>query len=138
MNDNQAREPADQRDPLALAQQLPAALTHSPELCEIAAGLAAKIATFLSPCRHSADFCSVYWHGATYYFTALQSKAVRILWDAWRKGGLALRQEYILEEVGSDSGRLADLFRDNAAWGKLIIPGPVKGTFRLNEPTPNP
>lgn len=84
------------------------------------------------PRRHSVDFASVLWNGTLYTLTPAQGAAVRALWRAARNGTPDLRQETILEAAGSDGGRLSKLFEGHPAWGKLIVPGAAKGTFRLN------
>src|SRR5207302_10397903 len=115
---------------LALAQQLLSARADRPRLLP----LAAKLVRELELCRHSVDFASVLWHGQLYGFSASQAATVRVLWAAWRNGTPDVRQETLLSAIGSESDRLADLFRNHAAWGTLIVSGPAKGTYRLQEP----
>jgi hypothetical protein len=115
--------------------------------CELAAALATSrpdlLAGFLpileklKPCRHGPDFASVRWQGKPYQFSTLQSAAVRILWEAWENGTPDVRQETILTEIGSDANKLSDVFRDNPAWGSMIVPGGFRGTFRLAEAPPD-
>jgi hypothetical protein len=99
--------------------------------------LAARLVRELDPCKHTPDFASVLWNDKLYHFTPLQSKAVRLLWQAWEQGGMGLRQEWLLETIGSDCARLADLFKDHPAWGAMIQPaGSGRGTFALGAEPP--
>jgi hypothetical protein len=85
--------------------------------------------------RHSPDFRSVRWtDGAAYGFTAGQASVTRLLWEAWEQGTPDIGQETLLEASGSEGNRLADLFRSHPAWGRLIVPGATRGSFRLAEP----
>jgi hypothetical protein len=87
----------------------------------------------LPPRRHGPGFACVAWDGTLYTFSPLQGAVVRILWKAWRRGVPAVRQEYLLDAVGSDGNHLRSIFRDHPAWGALIAPGEAKGTFQLND-----
>lgn len=121
---------SDTINPLALARQLYEVVHADPRVGEIML----VVIQHLSPCKHGPDFASVIWYGKAYHFTALQSKAVKLLWEAWEESPhLTLRQEYILEAIGSDGGRLMDLFRNSEAWGEMIVQGTIKGTFRLSD-----
>ena len=124
-----AKEPAEDVHTLA-SQLFTVLLGKRPELVRLAAAIAART----HPCRHSRDFASVSWHGQSYTFSPSQAAAVKLLWQAWRNGTPELRQETILQAVSSDGNRLSDLFREHPAWGKLIVAGQAKGTFRLAEP----
>jgi hypothetical protein len=83
--------------------------------------------------RHSMDFRAVHWFGADYTFTATQAAAVRILWKAWEDGVPAVGQSAILEDAGSEQGRLRDVFRHSPAWGSMIV-SDTKGAYRLAQP----
>lgn len=118
---------------LRLARQLLVSLAkEEPRLLP----LAAKIVRALKPTSHGPDFASVLWHGTNYYFTASQSKVVELLWQARKRRSPALRQEYILETIGSDCSRLCDLFKEHPAWNVMIVAGPVRGTFQLKADAP--
>lgn len=93
------------------------------------------------PVRHSKDFRSVHWYGKDYTFTQTQAACVRVLMEAWEKGTPEVSQLTILEEAGSSMAdnqnpRLRDLFRvgkkTHPAWGRMIVVGSKKGTFRLD------
>lgn len=79
----------------------------------------------------SPDGTTVRWHGERFTFRAMQARAVRILWDAMEADTPDIRQDSILEEIGSESRRLSDVFRGSPAWGKVIVPGERGGTFRI-------
>ncbi len=79
----------------------------------------------------SPDYRSVISNGKSYTFTSRQAQAVETL---HKEGNPELGQEYILEKLGDTSKRLRDTFKGHPAWGKLIIPGSRKGTFKLNIP----
>jgi hypothetical protein len=91
----------------------------------------------LQPCRHSPDFATVNWFGVTEHFTPSQAAVVRLLWDAWENGTPAVRQAWLLEQAGSDSSKLSDVFKDNPSWGRTVVPGRQRGTFQLAAPPPD-
>ncbi len=88
----------------------------------------------LPPARHSVDFRAVHWFGTDYAFTAMQAPIVAMLWDAWENQTLDIGIETLLEAVDAKSSRIVDLFRDNPAWGTMIVDGKTKSTKRLAEP----
>lgn len=81
--------------------------------------------------RHSDDFRSVLWDGANYEFTTNQARVVQRLWEAWENGTPSLSQDALLTSVDLNAGRLRDVFKGNDAWGKLIVPGDRRGSFKL-------
>jgi hypothetical protein len=83
---------------------------------------------------HGPDFRSVNWFGTEYDFTELQAKAVKILWDASKNRTPTVAGVTILRAIDSNSERFPLLFRDHPAWGKMIVEGQTKGTFRLSAP----
>ena len=93
--------------------------------------LVAQLLPRLAPQRHSIDFACVHWEGTHYSFTATQARIVRVLWGAWEERVPEVRQETLLESVGSESRNVADLFKGHLAWGTLIVAGDSKGSFRL-------
>ncbi len=84
--------------------------------------------------RHSSDFRSVYWYGTDHNFTPTQAAIVRLLWEAWQAGAPDVSQETLLEQSGSESKRLRDVFRGHEAFGTMIAAGESRGSFRLWEP----
>lgn len=104
----------------------------TPDIAEAVRQLKATLSA-LQPARHSLDFCSVVWFGKSYLpFTPTQAAIVRILWDAWLNDTPDVRQDTLLSEANSDSGRVADVFKDHPAWGAMIQ-SKHRGTFRLVE-----
>jgi len=85
--------------------------------------------------RHSDDYRFVHWFGADYKFSPVQAVVVKVLWLAWENGLPEVGGETLLEDAGSESDRVRDLFRKNAAWNKMIVPGESKGSLRLSEPS---
>jgi len=83
------------------------------------------------PFKSSLDFSSVVVKGERYTFTQTQSLAIQVLYKAYENGTYDLHQGTILHETMSKCTRLRDIFRVSPAWGKLIVPGERKGTFRL-------
>lgn len=87
-----------------------------------------------------ADFRSVRWFGEEFRFTPMQAAVVALLWEAHRRRTPALGQDYLLTEIDSRCKRLVDLFRrepGSRAWGRLIVPGETRGTYRLNLDEPD-
>jgi hypothetical protein len=80
---------------------------------------------------HSPDFRSVSWFGECHSFTGKQAECVRVLWKAWEQGTFDVGEKTVLAEAESDTTRLANLFKDHAAFGRMIVRGTTRGTFRL-------
>jgi len=85
---------------------------------------------------HSDDFRSVRWYGTMYFFTANQAHVIRLLHKNWLAGTPDVGNETLLLAVDREAppARLDALFRDNEAWGKMIVAGETKGTHRLSTP----
>ena len=116
---------------LQLARDLAARLAvEQPELLPAVARLLERLA----PCQAGAGFTCVRWHGAAYTFGPMQARIVRVLWEAWERGVPDVDQRWLLNEAGSDSDRLLDVFRGHPAWGAMIAGGAVRGTYRLADP----
>jgi len=86
------------------------------------------------PARHSFDFRSVHWYGPEYSFTAKQAAIVKLLWEAWDNGTPDVADATLLEACDLTTSRLVDIFRNNPAWGSMIVEGRTKGTRRLSPP----
>jgi hypothetical protein len=89
----------------------------------------------------TSDFRSVLWFGTLYEFTPAQAACVQQLMSAWFRGVPSMAEGTILESAGLvPDGRLRDIFRRGPgarAWGRMIIRGATKGTFRLaQQPDP--
>ena len=85
------------------------------------------------PTKHSPDFRSVHWFGASYTFTPGQAAVVKILWVAWENGTPEVGGDYLLGQSGLESGRMSDIFKRHPAWSNMIVEGQGQGTFRLAE-----
>lgn len=70
-------------------------------------------------------------------FTASQANAVRILWHDWELEGEGVLGESLRDHAEDFRGGTAkDLFKNNPAWGTLIVQHPErKGVYRLALPT---
>lgn len=84
---------------------------------------------------HSPDFKSVNWFGSAYTFTPTQAAIVGALWAAWESGSPDVGGEYLLAVAGSNSKKLADLFKGHPA----MAPGGMishvgRAVYRLAEP----
>lgn len=87
------------------------------------------------PLSHSLDYRSVRWGDKAFSFTAAQSHAVRALVEAYERGTPDIGQETLLIDcIDTTQEKLATVFRDNPAWGQMIITGATKGTFRIADP----
>lgn len=84
--------------------------------------------------RHSLDFRCFYWHDQLFAFTDMQAPMVKLLWEAYENGTPDIGSETLLETVDAKSSRLVDIFRDNPAWGKMIVDGATKGSKRIADP----
>lgn len=82
----------------------------------------------------SPDFRSVPWGGTIYSFTKTQAVIVGILWNAWKGGAPDVGTGTLLESVGVEKSRLPDIFRNNQAWGTMIVDGDTKGSKRMADP----
>ena len=91
-----------------------------------------EIVARLSPSRHSADFRSVRWYGNDYEFSPAQSLIVQALWNAWLHGTPRMGAKSLLRAASMVSDKISDLFKDNAAWGKMICTD-NKGNYWLTE-----
>jgi hypothetical protein len=84
--------------------------------------------------RHCPGYRIVTVGRASFFFGSTQAQVVRLLHQALQDGTPAMHQRRLLESSGSECQCLAHLFRGNPAWGTLIVPGPVRGTYRLSIP----
>ena len=85
--------------------------------------------------RHSLDFASVDWYGTPFTFTTNQAACVRVLWEAWKNKTPVIGGLTIIDAAGVDRSdeRLDLVFRDNLAWGTMIV-SPSKGRYCLKAP----
>ena len=80
---------------------------------------------------YAPDYSWVSWAGEVFRFTPLQSAAVRMLREAQLVGVHELRGTTILEEIESKSRSLSDLFKNAPAWGRYVLKGGKRGSYRL-------
>jgi len=87
---------------------------------------------------HSPDFRSVNFCGQEFCFSAMKSRVVQVLFENWQKGAPDTGQDCLIEAAESkrQDSSIAQLFRGDAAWGTMIIPGTTKGTFRISGDPP--
>ena len=82
--------------------------------------------------NHSPDYRSIVFRGKYYTLTSFAAQAMQILHEQYRKGVPEVSKDYILEEVGSSSKRLRDIFQCCQGWREFVIPGEKRGTYKLN------
>lgn len=83
---------------------------------------------------HSEGFRSVTLGDRNFTLTPCQAQIIEILHRAWKNGTPDVGLDYIMEEIGSPSRRLRDIFkRDLDVFNILIRPGDRRGTYRLNK-----
>lgn len=82
---------------------------------------------------HSDGFRSIVWNGKPYKFTSNQAKVVEVLWKNWEQGTPDVDDHCLREAIDKTvpTARLDMVFRDNPAWGTVIVPGATKGSRRL-------
>lgn len=117
---------------VTLAQLTPGGFGTEPSFTDLTR--ATPTAGFAEPApgfRHSVDFRSAIWDGQPYSFTPQQAQVVEMLLDAYLNGTPDLGQGYLLDRIGTTAGELRFTFRDNAAWGTLVVNGGTRGAFRL-------
>jgi hypothetical protein len=86
---------------------------------------------------HSEDFRSVTWDGQDYAFTSTQAACVKVLWEAWDRRTPEVGGQTVLDKAECEGKRLPDVFRGHAAWGRMIVPGSTKGSYRLHGESPD-
>jgi hypothetical protein len=77
----------------------------------------------------SPDYRSIQLRGQTYHLSPFQAAAVKVLHEHHPS---ELSGSYILEQIEAASRSISDLFKGSEAWGKLIVPGNRRGSYRLN------
>ena len=82
--------------------------------------------------KHSPDYRSVMFKDRHYTFTSNAAQAVQLLHEQYLNGTPEIGKDYILEELGTPSERLRDIFQCCPRWKEIIVPGKKKGTYRLN------
>jgi len=83
---------------------------------------------------HGVDFSWIRCKLGGFTFTTNQRHVVKALWDDWAVGGLGVSQSHLIELAGGGSPDLRSLFRDDPAWGTLIITADRKAVYKLDLP----
>ena len=65
-------------------------------------------------------------------YRSYAAQAVQLLHEQYLNGTPEVGKDYILEELGTPSKRLRDIFQCCPRWKELIVPGEKRGTYRLN------
>lgn len=89
-----------------------------------------------SDVAYSDGFRSVRWFGDEFTFTPTQAACVKVLWRYWEQGTPGVGQVTILDEAGSCSEQLRNVFKGkkmHPAWGTMIKTA-GKGVFKLEKP----
>lgn len=81
---------------------------------------------------HAPDYRSIVYNGKVYTLTSLAAQAVQLLHELHKNGTPEVGKDYILEELGSSSKRLRDIFQCCPEWREFIVPGERRGNYRLN------
>jgi len=87
--------------------------------------------------KHTPDYRSVNWRGEDLSFTPDQAIIIKALHEAYKNGTPDVGQRHLFKQADRQSDRLRDLFRSKHAkdiWGRFVIPGKTRGTYRLNLP----
>jgi hypothetical protein len=80
----------------------------------------------------SEDYCSISYKGVSYTLTRKQSTIIKLLHKAHCNGTPALRKDYLLSAIESETGRVRDSFKGSALWGTLIVSNrSPRGTYQL-------
>lgn len=81
---------------------------------------------------HSEDFRTVNYQGQEFHLTLNQARVTERLLIARENRTSEVHQDTLLENLGIYSKRVRDVFKNSPAFGRLIVKGEKKGTFRLN------
>lgn len=82
--------------------------------------------------KASDDYRFVVLRGDEFALTPAQARVVQYLHEHQRRGTPEVSEKQILDRLDVYSRRVQYLFKDSPAWGRLVIRGSTKGTFRLN------
>lgn len=87
---------------------------------------------------HTPDFATVFDGRTAFTFNSTQRSVVQILWEMRDQYTPNVSGEHLLEASGSSARRLSEVFRDNSAWGSLIVPGPGNTYYLRFADDPDP
>jgi hypothetical protein len=85
------------------------------------------------PFSHDATYSAITIDGRCFQLSAKRAAVVRLLHEAWLGGSPWMRDHMLLEQAGSYSARLVDLFKPVKGW-RDIIESDRKGNWRLRLP----
>jgi hypothetical protein len=85
----------------------------------------------------TSDYRSISFNGKTYSLTRNQAVIVKLLHGAHRDGMPAVGKDRLLAEIGVETSRIRDSFKNSPLWGTLILTGGQhhggrRGTYWLN------
>lgn len=83
--------------------------------------------------RHSGDFREVYYDDRRYLFGVIQARVIELLYTASRTEMPWVHGKVLLNRAGSESLRIAALFRGNQGWRELVF-SDGRGYYRLKLP----
>ncbi len=83
--------------------------------------------------KHSGDFREVYYDNRRYRFGAMQARIIALLFAASRTEMPWVHGKDLLNKAGSESLRVAALFRGNIGWQELVF-SDRRGYYRLRLP----
>ena len=83
--------------------------------------------------RHSGDFREVYYDNRRYQFGVIQARIIALLYAASRTEMPWVYGKDLLNKAGSESLRVAALFRGNIGWQELVF-SDRRGYYRLRLP----
>lgn len=108
-------------------------VTRTEKRCfEINNGMCQK-GLFINIFRHSGDFREVYYDNRRYQFGAMQARIISLLYAASRTEMPWVHGKELLNRAGSESLRVAALFRGNHGWRELVF-SDRRGYYRLKLP----
>ena len=96
--------------------------------------LASRASDGAGPFGHSADYRSVHLHDQKFTLGPKQAGVIERLHRAHMLGEPWCSGRDLLDHVGSEGGRLRDLFKSKSAWSSLIL-SDGRGLYRLAIPT---
>lgn len=87
--------------------------------------------------NHGDNFCYVTWFdGSRYEFSKPDQR--KVIEELWKRNGASMTNDDVIVKLNNQkvafNFRVPKLFKHSPAWGKIIVPGPKRGTYRLNVP----
>jgi predicted secreted protein len=102
--------------------------------CEQAFGLVSEDDSSTPPAfAHTADYRAITLDGQSYVLSTTRAALIRVFHEAWLSGQPWLPMKGALEQAGSESTRLVDVFGPMPGWRKILLCDRC-GNWRLNLP----